>query len=267
MARKAVIIGAGPAGLTAAYELLTRTDIIPIVLEKSTYMGGISRTVNYKGNRLDIGPHRFFSKSDRVMNWWFQFMPVADEAGEHEITYQQSTRRISATTTEADAERVLLVCNRKTRIYFLRRFFEYPITLSKDTVLKLGLGRTARIGMSYIYSALRPIKPEVNLEQFFINRFGRLLYRTFFKSYTEKVWGVPCHDISAEWGAQRVKGLSILKSLKHAIGKLFRGRSGDLAQKSTETSLIERFLYPKFGPGQMWETVAKEVTDRGGRII
>ncbi len=266
--RYAVIIGAGPAGLTAAYELLTRTDVIPIVLEKSTYMGGIARTVNYKGNRIDIGPHRFFSKSDRVMNWWFQFMPVADDGGEHEITYQRSTRRVvSGPKPDGDPERVMVVCNRKTRIYFLRRFFEYPITLSKDTIVKLGLWRTARIGMTYIYSVLRPIKPEQNLEQFFINRFGRMLYRTFFKSYTEKVWGVPCQNISAEWGAQRVKGLSILKTVKHALGKIFGRKSADVAQKSTETSLVERFLYPKLGPGQMWETVAKEVTDRGGRII
>ncbi len=263
----AVIIGAGPAGLTAAYELLTRTDIIPIVLEKSTYMGGIARTVNYKGNRIDIGPHRFFSKSDRVMNWWLHFMPIADDAQQRDITYQRSTRRVVAAPAGADSDRVMLVCDRKTRIYFLRRFFDYPITLSKDTIVKLGLWRTARIGMSYVYSVLRPIKPEQNLEEFFINRFGRLLYRTFFKSYTEKVWGVPCHEISAEWGAQRVKGLSILKSLKHAVAKVFGRRSGDLAQKSTETSLIEHFLYPKLGPGQMWELVAEEVIARGGRIV
>jgi protoporphyrinogen oxidase len=266
--RHALIIGAGPAGLTAAYELLTRTDVVPFVLEKSTYMGGISRTVNYKGNRIDIGGHRFFSKSDRVMNWWLQFMPIADADETHEITYQRSTRRVTSTPhAGADADRVLLVRNRKSRIYFLRRFFTYPITLSKETVLKLGLWRTFRIGISYLYSMARPIRQEKNLEEFFINRFGRTLYRTFFKSYTEKVWGVPCHQISAEWGAQRIKGLSILKSLKHAVGKLWGRRSADLAQKSTETSLIERFLYPKFGPGQMWETVAKEVTARGGRIV
>ena len=204
--RYAVIIGAGPAGLTAAYELLTRTDVVPIVLEKSTYMGGIARTVNYKGNRIDLGPHRFFSKSDRVMNWWLEFMPIADDAQEREITYRRAKRRVVAAPGGSDSERVMLVCNRKTRIYFLRRFFEYPITLSKDTVLKLGLWRTARIGISYIYSVIRPIKPEQNLEEFFINRFGRMLYRTFFKSYTEKVWGVPCHEISAEWGASGSRG-------------------------------------------------------------
>jgi len=194
-------------------------------------------------------------------------MPIADSATTHEITYQRSTRSVAGNADAGDADRVMLVRNRKSRIYFLRRFFTYPITLSKDTVLKLGLLRTLRIGLSYIYSVLRPIRNEKNLEQFFINRFGRTLYRTFFKSYTEKVWGVPCHEISAEWGAQRIKGLSILKTLKHALGKLLNRRGGDLAQKSTETSLIERFLYPKFGPGQMWETVAAEVVARGGRIV
>jgi protoporphyrinogen oxidase len=270
MKQHALIIGAGPAGLTAAYELLTRTDIVPIVLEKSEYMGGISRTVNYKGNRIDIGGHRFFSKSDRVMQWWLQFMPLDGQAEGQEITYQQSKRRLPDLQPMAqnkDEDRVLLVRSRKSRIYFLRRFFEYPIRLSKDTVLKLGLWRTFCIGMSYLLSVWRPIKPERNLEEFFINRFGRVLYRLFFKSYTEKVWGVPCEKISAEWGAQRIKGLSILKSLKHALGKLFKRRSDDLAQKSTETSLIERFMYPKFGPGQMWETVAEEVLARGGQII
>ena len=287
MKRYALIIGAGPAGLTAAYELLTRSDIVPIVLEKSQYMGGISRTVNYKGNRIDIGGHRFFSKSDRVMQWWLKFLPVAEGEAQAEISYQQSRRRLpeapAARMAAADhpasdsADRVMLVRNRKSRIYFLRKFFDYPIRLSGDTVRKLGLVRVAAIGLSYLHSVLRPIKPEQNLEQFFINRFGRVLYRLFFQSYTEKVWGVPCDQISAEWGAQRIKGLSILKTLKHACGKLFRRGSNesakahaaqhDISQKSTETSLIERFLYPKLGPGQMWETVAEEVLALGGQIV
>ncbi len=150
----------------------------------------------------------------------------------------------------------MLLRPRKSRIYFLRRFFDYPITLSLDTIKKLGLLRMMKIGFSYLRAALFPFRPEKNLEEFFINRFGRELYRTFFKSYTEKVWGERCSAISAEWGAQRVKGLSILGTLKHIFGKLFR-RRGDIAQKGTETSLIEQFLYPKHGPGQMWETVAR----------
>lgn len=268
--KTAVIIGAGPAGLTAAYELLSRTDIRPIVLEKSEYMGGIARTVNYKGNRIDIGGHRFFSKSDRVMDWWLSILPLqASSNGHHDIAYQRTHRQVPGSVMGPDPDRedrVMLVRNRRSRIYFLRQFFEYPIRLTRDTLRKLGLVRTTRIGLSYVRSALFPIRPERNLEQFFINRFGRELYATFFKAYTEKVWGVRCDQIGAEWGAQRVKGLSIVSTLRHALRALFR-RSKDVAQKNIETSLIERFLYPKYGPGQMWEEVARRVTAAGGRIL
>ena len=286
--KTAIIIGAGPAGLTAAYELLKRTDIRPVVLEKNAYMGGISRTVDYKGNRMDIGGHRFFSKSDRVMNWWFQHMPLAAETqGEVGLTYQQQTRALSLAATSGsngtasvaveeaqvgtesildEKRRVMLVRPRKSRIYFLRQFFNYPIQLTSDTLKKLGLARTFRIGMSYLRSAAFPIRNVQNLEQFFINRFGRQLYGTFFKSYTEKVWGVPCDQISAEWGEQRIKGLSIRKTISHFLRQAFR-KSRDVSQKDTETSLIEQFLYPKFGPGQMWEEVARKIREMGGEII
>jgi protoporphyrinogen oxidase len=267
---RAIIIGAGPAGLTAAYELLTRTKISPIVLEKSTCMGGISRTVNFKGNRIDIGGHRFFSKSDRVMEWWLKILPLqASEDGPVAIKYHRMERKIvpSASSPDpVDADGVMLLRARKSRIYYLRRFFDYPISLSKDTLLKLGLWRTFKVGVSYLHSALFPIKKEQTLEQFFINRFGRELYRTFFKSYTEKVWGVPCDQISAEWGAQRIKGLSVWSTLMHALRKVFKRGGGDIAQKGTETSLIEQFLYPKFGPGQMWEEVARRIIELGGEI-
>jgi protoporphyrinogen oxidase len=247
MKRQAIIIGGGPAGLTAAYELLTRTDIQPIVLERFDYMGGISRTVQYKGNRMDIGGHRFFSKSDRVMKWWFAQLPQ-EEPGQAE--------------REDD---VMLVRGRKSRIYFLRKFFEYPIQLSAATLGNLGPWRTLRIGFSYLRAMMFPIRKVDNLEQFFINRFGRELYLTFFKSYTEKVWGVPCDKISAEWGAQRIKGLSIRKALMHFLKQ--SGKSKDIAQKETETSLIEQFLYPKLGPGQMWEKVAAHVQGMGGEVV
>jgi protoporphyrinogen oxidase len=279
--KTAVIIGAGPAGLTAAFELLRNSDIKPIVLEKSDQMGGISRTVNYKGNRIDIGGHRFFSKSDRVMNWWFEHMPletsVAQNGNGHakgpiEISYQSQKRNLSACTNGngngCHPDQVMLVRRRKSRIYFLRTFFDYPISLSADTLSKLGALRTLRIGVSYMRSAAMPIKNVENLEQFFINRFGRELYHTFFKSYTEKVWGVPCDQISAEWGEQRIKGLSIKKTLQHIVQKqLQKRRERDISQKETETSLIEQFLYPKYGPGQMWETVAQKVIAMGGEII
>jgi protoporphyrinogen oxidase len=266
----AVIIGAGPAGLTAAYELLQRTTIKPIVLESSTYMGGISRTVNYKGNRIDIGGHRFFSKSDRVMNWWLNIMPLQRLGGDAEpIRYQGRTTSVGTSTAGPDPDRedrVMLLRPRKSRIYFNRRFFDYPISLSPDTLLKLGPLRSARIGLSFLRSRIFPIRPEENLEQFFINRFGRELYATFFKSYTEKVWGVPCNEISAEWGAQRVQGVNLGSAILHFVKRLF-GRSKDIAQKSTETSLIEQFLYPKYGPGQMWDEVAHDIRARGGEIL
>ena len=265
--QKAIIIGAGPAGLTAAYELLTRTKIKPIVLEKSTAMGGISRTVNYKGNRIDIGGHRFFSKSDRVMEWWLRMLPLeASETGPAAIKYHGMERSVTPSAAGPNPDNIMLLRARKSRIYYLRRFFDYPISLSKDTLLKLGLWRTFKIGMSYMQSAAFPLKNEETLEQFFINRFGKELYATFFKSYTEKVWGVPCNKISAEWGAQRIKGLSIWATLTHAAKKLFKSSNGDLSQKGTETSLIEQFMYPKFGPGQMWEECARQIKEMGGEI-
>ncbi len=269
--RRAVIIGAGPAGLTAAYELLTRTDIVPIVLEKTDYVGGISRTVNYKGNRIDIGGHRFFSKSDRVMQWWLKILPMQAIDGDHApITYHGQTTTIAAHPKCADPEtedRVMLVRHRTSRIYFMRQFFSYPITLSGDTLRKLGLWKTVRIGFSYLRSLIFPIRNETNLEQFFINRFGRELYLTFFKSYTEKVWGIECKEISAEWGAQRIKGLSIWKTITHILKKMVPKRRTDISQKDVETSLIEQFLYPKFGPGQMWEEVSKIIQGQGAQIL
>ncbi len=270
--KTAVIIGAGPAGLTAAFELLKHTDIKPIILEQADYLGGLARTVNYKGNRIDIGGHRFFSKSDRVMDWWLDILPMQKSAaGDQLVTYHRATTRVKSSETGPDpqtTDRVMLVRNRKSRIYFMRRFFDYPVSLSVSVVKNLGLFRTAKVGISYIKSSVFPIKPETSLEEFFTNRFGKELYLTFFKSYTEKVWGVPCHEISAAWGAQRIKGLSLWKALFHFFKKTFSFSSHkDVQQKNTETTLIERFLYPKLGPGQMWETVAEQIIAKGGEII
>jgi protoporphyrinogen oxidase len=329
MAKKAIIIGAGPAGLTAGLEFLRRSDIVPVILEASDEIGGISRTIRYKGYRMDIGGHRFFSKSDRVMEWWMDLMPpdasVPDapaaspspngagaptkESQPLEISYRGKRRTVTVPAHppeepplrglgpllgDADAEDVepedepaavdevesvsepdpanpdlvMLIRPRRSRIYYLRKFFDYPITLTGNTVKNLGLVRMARVGTSYALSRVRQIEPEKSLEDFLINRFGRELYLTFFKSYTEKVWGTPCHEISAEWGAQRIKGLSLTTAVKHFVKKLFRskGGGGDLAQKGTDTSLIERFMYPKFGPGQLWEHVADLIQQKGGEI-
>ncbi|HLT29480.1 MAG TPA: NAD(P)/FAD-dependent oxidoreductase [Myxococcaceae bacterium] len=265
-----VIIGAGPAGLTAAYELLTRTSYKVVVLEKSQALGGISRTVRYKGNRIDIGGHRFFSKSDRVMQWWLDKLPLqAGDGSAATLSYQNQHRDLEVPRDGADpdGDQVMLLRPRQSRIYYRRRFFDYPVSLSPSTILNLGLWRTTKIGLSYLQALARPIRDEQNLEEFFINRFGRELYLTFFKDYTEKVWGRPCTEISAAWGAQRIKGLDIVSALKNAARGLLPERSGDLQQRDTETSLIERFLYPKFGPGQMWEEVAKRVEQLGGTLL
>src|SRR5258708_7414397 len=277
MPKQGSIIGAGPAALTAAYELLKRTDIIPIILEKSGDSGGISKTVNYKGNRMDIGGHRFFSKSDRVMQWWLNILPIQPMADKQFIvTYQQHSKTIKTEETfpkhseQELPDKIMLVRKRLSRIYFLRKFFTYPIQLSLDTVSTLGVPRTVEILVSYVRSRLFPRKPEKSLEDFFINRFGNRLYHLFFKDYTEKVWGVPCTQISAEWGSQRIKGISIAKAIAHAVKSIKPIKAtgaNDITQKGTETSMIEKFLYPKFGPGQLWEEVARQVENMGGQIL
>ena len=266
----AVIAGAGPAGLTAALELLRRSDFTPIVIEADTQVGGISKTINYLGNRMDLGGHRFFSKSDWVMRWWQEILPIAagqtESARATRIHYQGQSRDLtSRERASASSDAVMLLRQRLSRIFYRRRFFDYPLTLNSTTVKNLGLLETLKIAMSYGRAQIRFGAPEITLEDFLINRFGTRLYRTFFKDYTEKVWGVPCRQISAEWGAQRIKGLSMAKAVGHALASPFRN-AFDTAQKSTETSLIERFLYPKFGPGQMWEEVASRVTALGGAI-
>jgi protoporphyrinogen oxidase len=211
---------------------------LPVVLEAGGDVGGISRTIVHNGNRMDIGGHRFFSKSAWVMNWWREILPA-----------------------DPDAEAALLVRRRLSRIYYRKRFFDYPVRLSARTLRALGLTQVARIGASYLRARLFPRKPESSLEDFLINRFGRALYRTFFKDYTEKVWGIPCRRISAEWGAQRIKGLSITGAIAHALRSL-TGRRG-----ATRTSLIERFLYPRLGPGQLWQRVAERVRAHGGTVL
>jgi len=254
--RRAIIIGAGPAGLTAAFELLARTDIEAVVMEATGQIGGISQTVEYKGNRMDIGGHRFFSKSDRVMNWWLKMLPI------------ELTKTLHAESRENEPkhpDKVMLVRNRLSRIYFGRRFYSYPIRLDHNTLRNLGMKRIMLIGWSYFFAWLKPIKPENSLEDFFINRFGKELYQTFFKDYTEKVWGVPCNEIKPEWGAQRVKGLSVSKAIWHAMRTIFP-KENSINQKGTETSLIERFLYPKLGPGQLWQEVALKINEMGGII-
>ncbi len=250
-----VIVGAGPAGLTAAYELLARGRRNVLVLEATSDIGGISKTVQHGDCRIDLGGHRFFSKSDEIMEWWTKVFPVAED--------------VTGKEDDSVGDNVFLVRNRLSRILFAGKYFSYPVSLSADTLMKLGPCRLVRMAFSYLRAVVRPIRPERSLEDFFINRFGRELYSTFFKDYTEKVWGIGCEKLSADWGAQRVKGLSVARVLLHALGHVKRlfGDSGDVAQKNVETSLIERFLYPKFGPGALWEAVADRIREMGGQIL
>ena len=284
---RAVIAGAGPAGLTAAWELLDRTDVVPVVCEATDATGGIAQTFVHHGNRIDIGGHRFFSKSERVMRWWFNVLPLqgapaADTAAMgHEIDY--ATHAVvrwlcpelapdgdvgPVTRPAPDPERedaVMLQRPRLSRIFYRRRFFPYPLAITLGVAARLGWVNTVAIGLSYLKARLFPRKDETYLDAFFVNRFGRRLYETFFRDYTEKVWGVPCHEIRADWGAQRVKGLSLTRAVTQAVRDLFT-TTAEKRREERETSLITRFFYPKFGPGQMWETVAAQVRTAGGTV-
>ena len=196
-------------------------------------------------------------------------MPLQSSGAPQPITYHRKVRLVDSAPAGPDpsqADEVMLIRRRRSRIYFSRKFFDYPISLSADTISKLGIPKMIRIGVSYMRAMAFPIRDEQSLEQFFINRFGRELYKTFFRSYTEKVWGVSCTEITAAWGAQRIKGLSIAKALSHLFRKVWTSDSG-IAQKEVETSLIEQFMYPKLGPGQMWETVSKRVKAAGGFVL
>ncbi len=273
MGKIAIIIGAGPAGLTAAYELVTKTDIKPIIIEKTNDIGGLSKTVVHNGNRMDIGGHRFFSKSDIVMKWWQNILPLQGSGSKDDmpknISYHQKKTSVILQAAGPDPEKsdqVMLIRKRLSRIFFLRKFFDYPITLNRKTIANLGFIRIIKITTTYLWIKIFQVKNIRSLEDFFISRFGTELYKTFFKDYTKKVWGVACTEIPADWGAQRVKQLSISKALVHAVKSIFV-KDETIEQKNNHTSLIEQFMYPKLGPGQMWESVAKIVVEKGGTII
>lgn len=260
--KKVVIIGAGPAGLTAGFELLKQSkDYQVTILEESNAIGGISRTVRYKGNRMDIGGHRFFSKDNEVNQWWNALMPLQGAPSFDDI---KTGRDVSLNPEGPNPETedvVMLKRRRVSRIYYKKKFFDYPVKMNLNTILNMGLFTTICAGFSYLWTLVRKL-PESSLENFYINRFGQKLYSMFFEGYTEKLWGRHPRDISADWGAQRVKGLSIIAILKDIIGKIL-----PMKNKQVETSLIEEFSYPKFGPGQLWETAAAAFENMGGVIL
>lgn len=252
-----VIIGAGPAGLTAAHELVEKkADCKITILEESDVIGGISRTVVHGQNRIDIGGHRFFSKSKEVNDIWAKLMPVQGKPSKDDLLLNRECHVEEGGPDPEKEDRVMLRRHRVSRIYYLRHFFDYPISIKPATFIAMGLVRTWMAGWSYIYSAFFK-RPEKSLEDFYINRFGRVLYSMFFEDYTEKLWGVHPSKISPEWGAQRVKGLSLWK----AVLNIFIPKGG-----KKETSLIEEFIYPKKGPGQLWEQLASDLEKRGVSI-
>ena len=262
--KKVLIIGAGPAGLTAAYELLSRGDFQVTVLEKTDRIGGISQTVRHGGNRMDIGGHRFFSKDQRVMQWWADMMPLQGAPAYDDKTLGREVTLTEGGPDPEKEDRVMLIRNRISRIYYEKNFFDYPISLKWETLKTMGFGTTMKVGFSFLKATLLK-KPNDNLENYYINSFGKKLYSMFFEGYTEKLWGRHPSEIDASWGKQRTKELSIFGILKDMLGKVFLSK--EQRAKQVQTSLIEEFRYPKLGPGQLWETVADEVQKMGGRLI
>ncbi len=259
---KVLIIGAGPAGLTAAYELMDKSKAFEVtVLEESDTFGGISRTVNYKGNRMDMGGHRFFSKVPEVNEWWEKMLPTqgAMPFDDRELGRTSTVKEGGPDPEKTD--RVMLRRNRLSRIFFNSKFFDYPVSLKFATIKNMGLGTTIVVGFSYLKTVFHK-REEKSLEDFYINRFGKKLYSMFFENYTENLWGRHPSEISPEWGAQRVKGLSIRAVLKDIFGKAFNKKN-----RKVETSLIEEFAYPKLGPGELWELTAADFEQMGGTII
>ncbi|MFZ1120433.1 MAG: NAD(P)-binding protein, partial [Candidatus Binataceae bacterium] len=224
-----VIIGAGPGGLTAAHELSAAGRPVVVVEQDPQHVGGIARTVSYKGFRFDIGGHRFFSKSAEIEKLW------GDILGDR-----------------------MLERERLSRIYYRGRFFKYPLE-TWDALSQLGLFQSAACMLSYLAARVRPNRDIRSFEDWVVNAFGRRLYETFFRSYTEKVWGIPCSEISADWAAQRIKDLSMRVLIKRALG--LGKRNGPVIK-----TLIDRFRYPLHGPGEMWEELAKTIQSRGAAL-
>ena len=256
-----IIIGAGPAGITAAYELSKLNEYKIIVIEATDRIGGISQTVQYNGNRMDIGGHRFFSKDKRVIDWWQEMLPLQGSPSKDDIAFDRQKDFAENGPDPETTDEVMLVRDRISRIYYKNHFFDYPVTLKWDTIKNMGFVTTVKAGFSYLGAKMHK-RPEDSLENFYINRFGKVLYSMFFEGYTEKLWGRHPSEISADWGAQRVKGLSITAVLKDMFRKIF-GKS----KKATETSLIESFSYPKYGPGQLWELALDKAKANGVKVL
>lgn len=261
--RHVLIVGAGPAGITCGLEILRRRpDLFDVeIIETSNDIGGISKTVNVHGNRMDIGGHRFFSKNTDIMKWWKDILPIQGAPAYDDAALGRARPLEPGGPDPATDDEVMLQRHRVSRIFYDNSFFDYPLNLNMKMLKTMGFGRTLSVGFSYIASAIHKL-PETSLENFYINRFGRKLYSMFFEGYTEKLWGRHPNVISADWGSQRVKGLSI----RAVVKDMFSKKPSNDNQSDTETSLIKRFLYPKYGPGQLWETAAKRYCELGGKL-
>lgn len=267
--KRALIIGGGPAGLTAAYELLKGSkaknppeEIEVIVLEESGLLGGISKTVNYNGNRMDMGGHRFFSKDPKVNAWWKEMLPPQGAPAYDDIVLHRTPPLAAGGPDPEKTDRVMLTRNRVSRIYFDKKFFDYPISLKWETFKNMGFLTTMQAGVSYLASVLHK-RQENSLEDFYINRFGKKLYSMFFEKYTENLWGRSPKEIAPDWGAQRAKGLSVMAIVADMFRKIFPGKKNG----HVETSLIEEFSYPKLGPGELWDVTGAEIEKLGGQIL
>lgn len=263
-----LIIGAGPAGLSAAHRLLSNnqnkknekdTKYNILILEADTQVGGISKTVEHNGYRMDLGGHRFFSKNQEVNDFWNEIMPLQGEPSYDDIINGRKLELNPNGPNPQLENNVFLKRQRVSRIFYKRKFFDYPVSLKYSTLKNMGFLSTIKVGCGYLKSCVSK-KDESNLENFYINRFGKPLYSMFFEDYTEKLWGRHPNNISADWGAQRVKELSIKALLKNMMPKSKKKK------QEQETSLIEEFIYPKYGPGQFWEKVASEIEEMGGTI-
>jgi protoporphyrinogen oxidase len=259
--RKFIVIGAGPAGLTAAYKIVTEIPGAEVcIFEETERNGGISTTISYHGNRIDIGGHRFFSKSKAVNDFWQKLMPLQGRGAKDDILLDVKKTFAADGPDPEKTDEVMLVRNRVSRIFYRRKFFDYPISLKMQTFLNMGFLNTIRAGISFLYSSIMK-REENSLEDFYINRFGKHLYRMFFEDYTEKVWGIHPSKLSHDWGSQRVKELSVSAIIKESLAKIFNPR-----YQTNQASLIERFVYPKMGPGQLWSIVAERIKNSGGII-
>lgn len=258
----AVIIGAGPSGLACAYELIEKkSNIIPIIIEKLPNVGGLSRTVYRDNLGVDIGGHRLYTNDDYVKSIWFKFLSVQNSKAIDDILSSREVEYPLCGKNPEEFDDVMLIRNRFSSIIYNGSFFSYPLKINLETFKKLGFIVSFKAAFSYLKTIFLK-RDEKNLEDFMINRFGKVLYEIFFKDYTKKVWGVGADVLSCEWGNERIRKLSLFKTILNSVLSNFK-----FLKFKKETSLIDKFCYPKFGCSQLWDLMAKYIVENNGKII